>query len=105
MTRSSIAEAKSCLVQNGNGIRTLPRVFGWTESSLRLAAPMAYVDSLSGRVGTLPAGLSNEFVERWSVLFEQVLRPAVVIVDRREFRIDSQIVIQRRVNFRIRHRS
>ncbi len=54
---------------------------------------------------TLPAGLSNEFVERWSVLFEQVLRPAVVIVDRREFRIDSQIVIQRRVNFRIRHRS
>ena len=72
---------------------------------MHLDAPMDYVDSPGASIRTLLAGLSNEFVERWSVLFEQVLRPAVMVIDRRELRIDSQIVIQRRVNFRIRHRS
>jgi len=47
---------------------------------------------------------SHQFAERRRIFFEQVLRAAVVIVDGRQSRIDSEVVIQRRVDFRVRHR-
>jgi hypothetical protein len=48
---------------------------------------------------------SDKFAKRWSVFFQQVLWAAVVIVDGRQLWIDTQVVVQRRVNLGIGHRT